>query len=291
MRVIWISLGLMAVFLVALFAFHEPQQSKALLTADNPPVVDNPFVEEKTAGGIADKQVDLAVLPTGQDDASAKTPVTDNNVALTTVPEPATATSPSQSATPSPATVESSGVSSAASTQKDDSQAGSSIVNEPIEASQQGGNEVVTDNPVPVQPEEKKLGLAMIAFEKEKQKNKVAVIVHETNSQKLTEKEIKALYLDRLTRWEDGSRVMLYDLPLGDKYRDKFSQSILKMTALEADKQETKRRELRIKANDVEVKAKNVIVSYVEQHPNAVAYVPLNLVREKAGVKIVLTIP
>ncbi len=278
MRVIWISLGLSAVFLVALFAFYEPQQDQALLTAGDPPVINNPFVEEITASGSADKQVDLAVLPVGQNDASSPANVAEN----TTLPA---TTSVANVAAEKKETI------TASLPDNNANQGGAPVVNEPVETGVASSNASVADEPVQKDKEEKKLGLAMLAFEKEKQKNKVAVIVHETNSQKLTEKEIKALYLDRLTRWQDGSKVMLYDLPLGDKYRDKFSQSVLKMTALEADKQESKRRELRIKANDVEVKAKNVIVSYVEQHPNAVAYVPLNLVREKAGVKIVLTIP
>ena len=97
--------------------------------------------------------------------------------------------------------------------------------------------------------------------------------------------------MDRLTRWKDGSRVMLYNLPLGDKFREKFSETILEMTALEADTAENKRRELHINANEVEVKAKNIVVSYVEQHPNSVAYVPLSMVRERSSVKVILTIP
>lgn len=274
MRVIWISLGLSVIFLIALFAYYEPQQDQALLSAGDSPAINNPFVEEKVADiPAANQEVDLAVLPAAQNAAPA---IGDSgNVAV-----PVTAS-------------EEKGAEVVAGTlpETDPGLKVSSVVNKPAETLLDNGNAPAADKPVTEEKEEKKLGLAMIAFEKEKQKNKVAVIVHETNSQKLTEKEIKALYLDRMTRWEDGSRVMLYDLPLGDKYRDKFSQSILNMTALEADKQESKRRELRIKANDVEVKAKNVIVSYVEQHPNAVAYVPLNLVREKSSVKIVLTIP
>jgi len=271
MRVIWISVALSAVFLVALFAFYEPQPNQAQLATGEAAVaaIDNPFVDEKAHDNTANKQVELAVLPVEQVAPANKNAPIDSSIAAS--PEQALAQSPDTESSPPSVTVAKVGE---------------------IVAS-------VSDNPVPIAVEEpkqnekneKKPGLAMIALEKEQQKNKIAVIVHETNPQKLTEKEIKALYLDRLTRWQDGSRVMLYDLPLGDKYRDKFSRSILNMTALEADKQESRRRELRIKGNDVEVKAKNVVVSYVEQHPNAVAYVPLNLVRDKASVKIVLTIP
>lgn len=269
MRVIWISTGLLGVFLVALFAFYEPQPDEGQLANSGPTVIDNPFVEEKVQDDTANKQVELAVLPAEQVTPSNKNNAPDNSIIA----------SPGQT-----------------SPQDPEIKSNPSIVNvekaEEVVASVSDNPEsIVLEKPKQIEEKGKKPGLAMIVLEKEQQKNKIAVIVHETNPQKLTEKEIKALYLDRLTRWQDGSRVMLYDLPLGDKYRDKFSRSILNMTALEADKQEARRRELRIKGNDVEVKAKNVVVSYVEQHPNAVAYVPLNLVRDKSSVKIVLTIP
>ncbi|WP_455375503.1 hypothetical protein [Kaarinaea lacus] len=274
MRVIWISVGLLAVFLVALFAFYDPQQDPAQSASVNTPVVDNPFVEEKTVETTAGKEVELAVLPADHVD-----PPKTNNASAELTETTALVSTEVVTNTAAPAQ------------ENSISEGKPSVENEAVAVASEESNSIVVEKPGEVKKDEKKLGLAMIVLEKEQKKNKIAVIVHETNPQKLTEKEIKALYLDRLTRWQDGSRVMLYDLPLGDKYRDKFSRSVLKMTALEADKQESKRRELRIKANDVEVKAKNVVVSYVEQNPNAVAYVPLNLVRDKSNVKIVLTIP
>ena len=277
MRVIWISVGLFAVFLVTLFAFYEPQpEQAALTTTDNKTLPGNPFVEEVSTDTADKPQVELAVLPGGQSESvpsrdEAPTSVNTNPVAaatnqLTKEPVMKTVATGSNAVPPNPSSTISA---MPASTTEN------SVVAEQSQTAQAG----------------KKPGLAMIMLEKEQQKNKVAVIVHESNAQEITEKEIKALYLDRMTRWQNGSRVMLFNLPLGDKYRDKFSETVLKMTALEADKQEEKRRALHIKANDVEVKSKNVVVSYVEQYPNAIAYVPLNLVRDKSNVKVILTIP
>ena len=268
MRVIWISAGLLAAFLVVLGLVYEPSSDQMQLASSSETVVENPFVEENQ-GAItkeSNESVDLAVLPTESDGSSV---------------EPGTQ---ELDQTPVAQIVKENNEPVATAKTGD-------TTSEDINVVADNFNSIVVEKPEAPEKEKKKLGLAMLAFEKEKKKNKVAVIVHETNTQMLTEKEIKALYMDRLTRWQDGSKVMLYNLPLGDKHRDKFSKSVLKMSALEADTQESKRRELRIKANDVQVKAKNVIVSYVEQHPNAVAYVPLDLVREKSSVKVVLTIP
>ena len=274
MRVFWISVGLLAGFLIALFAFVEPQPEVAPLAVTEQKLSsDSPFAEDVPVSAEKDSQVQLAVLP-----ASTSGSSTDSN----TQP-PTRNTSGSGVVTP---------VSVAMA---DKTKASATVAVAPGSTAENAAESIetiVVDKPQPEQPATvKKPGLSMIVLEKERQKNKIAVIVHETNMQKLTENDIKALYLDRITRWQDGSRVILFNLPLGDKYREKFSETVLKMTALEADKQETKRRELRIKANDVEVKSKNVVVSYVEQHPNAVAYVPLNLVRDRSNVKVVFTIP
>ena len=264
MRVIWISVGLLLVVGMAGFLMFETEISESLEVSQQANL-ENPFVDETPAGDSAKTDIDLVVLP--NDASSSDSPP---NVAS------------AETSTSSDQSVRSTSISKETNEQIDQA-----ILVEDTTS-------VLAEQPAPeaiAKKEKKKLGLSMLAFEKEKKKNKVAVIIHENNSQQLTAQEIKALYLDRLTRWHDGSKVMLFNLPLGDKYRDKFSKSVLKMSALEADKQESKRRELRIKANDVEVKSKNVVISYVEQHPNAVAYVPLSLVRDKSNVKVILTIP
>lgn len=276
MRVVWISAGLLVSFIVVLVTLYEPESDQPPQLATENPETINPFVEEKPDAGKAEAsaEVDLAKLPTDAvaDEGAELQPDTGSQQTSQhgQAPEAEIAANETKLA-----------VSAKVAADKSTD----------INLNADNVESLVVAQPKEPAGEEKKLGLAMIAFEKEKNKEKVAVIVHQSNTQQLTEKEIKALYLDRLTRWQDGSKVMLFDLPLGDKYRDKFSKSILKMTALEADLQESKRRELRIKANDVEVKAKNVVVSYVEQNPRAVAYVPLNLVREKSNVKVILTIP
>jgi hypothetical protein len=269
MRVIWISVGIFLVVGIAGYVMFEPEIKESLV-ASQQAAVENPFVENTKSNESTKSDIDLAVLPIQPTQQTLPTDGSSSNAASAQI-----SSSPEQS---------SQTIDISEKTNKENDQAILIEDTSPTVAGQ-------AESDAEADKEKKKLGPSMLVFEREKKKNKVAVIIHENNSQQLTAKEIKALYLDRLTRWSDGSRVMLYNLPLGDKYRDMFSKSVLKMTALEADKQEIKRRELRIKANDVEVKSKNVVISYVEQHPNAVAYVPLSLVREKSGVKVVFTIP
>jgi len=64
----------------------------------------------------------------------------------------------------------------------------------------------------------------------------------------------------------------------------------LNMSALQADEEESIRRDNNAAINPVRVKAKNIVVSYVERNPNAIAYVPLSLIRDKSNVKVIMTL-
>jgi hypothetical protein len=271
LRVIWISVGLLAVVISLGFFFIEPDSDEPTVAIQSATISD-PFVDNS-----GEKTVDLAVLPSGD-------PSTDNLNTSANIKNSDLENSD----------IENSETTRAATTASEEFPSNEVLAGGSRKSSVLDDNKNTQTVPSKIPsktPGKKKLGLSMLAFEKEKKRNKIAIIVHENNSQALTAREIKALYMDKLTRWSDGSRVRLYNLPLGDKHREKFSEAILKMTALEADTAESKRRELRVNANPVEVKAKNIVVSYVEQHPNALAYVPLSLVREKSSVKVIFTIP
>jgi len=295
MRVIWLSVGLLATFIVVLIALDEPEPDQTLVSPVAA-VPDNPFVEEESPAQSSPVNIDLAVLPAAVDkipQTASEGVASQSNISSAQMEESGILSDqPSAVITKTVSETSSLPAGSAKVATQSLSQSSTPPIVKEVASGDSPLNEVAVEKEAESDASDhKKLGLAMMVLEKENKKNKVAVIVHESNSQTLTEKEIKALYLDRMTRWQDGTRVMLYNLPLGDKIRDKFSTSVLKMSALEADSQETKRRELHINANQVEVKSKNVVVSYVEQHPNAVAYVPLSLVRDKSNVKVILTIP
>lgn len=124
-----------------------------------------------------------------------------------------------------------------------------------------------------------------------KKSDHVAIIVHEKNKENVTAKDIKNMYLERLTHWRNGARISLFNLPLGDKSRERFSRKILNMSALKADQLESQRRDENDPGNPATVKAKNIIVSYVERDPNAIAYVPISAIRTSSQVKVLFTIP
>ncbi|WP_455207639.1 hypothetical protein [Kaarinaea lacus] len=264
MRVFWISIFLFLVIVGSSVALYEqaenPQQE---VSAQEESINANPFVEDESLA----KQVDLAALPNGQPEAATVAqPIAD-----------ATAPGESQSQAEPPAEPDSTLTAvSSTDTPANESDSVTSVV-----------DSAEAENALQKKP----LGLLARSIEQKKNENKVAVIVHLENNQLLSIDEIRAMYQDRITQWKDGSKIMLYNLPLGDKHREKFSQGVLDMTALEADEAESLRRENNVAINPVRVKAKNIVVSYVEREPNAIAYVPLSMIRDKSNVKVIVTLP
>ncbi|MCI0505382.1 MAG: hypothetical protein L0Z73_04665 [Gammaproteobacteria bacterium] len=269
MRVMWISVFLfLAVVLLSVGLYEPDENPQQLSSVVDTSIAASPFVE----GEVQEKQVELAALPVGQMQAEALTaapPIGDE----TPLEQPR---------------------SDAEAGQINAGTIGTSLENT-------GALDLNTVAPLAVNhvdlvqsegtSQTKPVGLLARSIEQQNNQNKIAVIVHLENNQVLTKNEIQAIYQDRVTQWRDGSGITLYNLPLGDRHREKFSRRILDMSALEADAAESKRRENNMLVNPVQIKAKNIVVSYVERDPNAIAYVPLSMIREKSNVKVVMTLP
>jgi len=121
--------------------------------------------------------------------------------------------------------------------------------------------------------------------------DKIAIIVHRGNDDTISIADLKNIYLDRITHWDNGANIALYNLPLDDRWREVFSQSILNMSALDAANAESNRAITNKVGNLSHTKKVNLVVSYVARNPNAIAYVPLSMLRENTRVKVVMTLP
>ncbi|WP_455220310.1 hypothetical protein [Kaarinaea lacus] len=273
MRVLWISVFIFLVIILISLVLYEPAEIPLLQQSRleaSPPT--DPFITDE----VHDKQVELAALPEDPQQASVSSPeVSESSEDSATLEAAHNFTDTSAEQTNNDV-VAATGLSIETATEEVGSRAETNDV-----------GTVVSGSP----PKTKPKGLLARSIERKKNQNKLAVIVNLENDQQLTIEEIKAMYMDRITHWEDGSKIMLYNLPLGDSHREKFSRNILNMSALEADEAESQRREHNLAINTVRVKNKNIVVSYVERNPNAIAYVPLSMVREKSHVKVIATLP
>ncbi|WP_455201586.1 hypothetical protein, partial [Kaarinaea lacus] len=268
MRVVWISIVIFLAIFAISFGLHNPDLKLEIpTTAESKPQIENPFVEDEPI----EKQVEVAVFSGNQQPEVNKPenlPSSENEI-LNSQDDVAAVVAPAN-------TIE-------AKTDQINKQNNQAVSENPE------NGQTVAEQSESASPK-RQLGLLARSAEKRRNKNKIAVIVHEENDQLLTAQEIRAMYMDRLTQWEDGSKIMLYNLPLGDSHREKFSQRVLNMSALQADEAESQRRDNNAAINPVHVKAKNIVVSYVERYPNAIAYVPLSMIRDNSRVKIVMTL-
>jgi len=121
--------------------------------------------------------------------------------------------------------------------------------------------------------------------------DKIAIIVHSGNEDEISIADLKNIYLDRITHWDNGANIALYNLPLDDRWREVFSQRILNMSALDAANAESNRAITNKVGNLSQIKKVNLVVSYVARNPNAIAYVPLSSISENTRVKVVMTVP
>jgi hypothetical protein len=284
MRIVWISVGLCLALLVVFLGVYEPAPDEQHLAnaeqAQDVPA--DPFAGDES--GVQDKNVTLAALP-----ASASPPKNNGSPDGTTantapaVQENAGSETDNAAADFARQQIAAAAQQTAAALDSDD--AGEITANGASQSAEPDGAAK------PSQSTPQTASVTVSSFLDDPDDDTIAVIVHSSNQQSLSPAEIRAMYMDKLTRWDDGSRVMLYNLPLGDKDREKFSKNILEMTALEADRLETQRRENHQTVNPIKVKAKNIVVSYIERHPHAIGYVPLSEVNERSHVRVLMTIP
>lgn len=123
------------------------------------------------------------------------------------------------------------------------------------------------------------------------QNSGVVVIVNKANAKAFDRSDISNIYRDRITRWPSGERILVLNLPLDSGERQRFTAEILDMSALRAATEASNRTITNRTQNEYHTKSADVVVSYVEQHQNAIGYVPAAAVSENSNVRVVYSIP
>jgi len=115
---------------------------------------------------------------------------------------------------------------------------------------------------------------------------KVAVIVNSANTQALSKLDIKNIYSDIVTTWENGKTISVYNLPLKSPAREKFSRGVLKMSASSAEMELNNLKITNRMKNPQKEKREKLVVSIVARNPDAVGYVSASLVENKTGIRV-----
>lgn len=118
----------------------------------------------------------------------------------------------------------------------------------------------------------------------------VAVIVNSSNPEALSVEQIKNIYSDRVTRWRSGERIEVYNLPDNSESAEVFAQKVLGTSAQAAEKAIANRKIINSLNNPPKTKRERLVVALISRKSNAIGYVPIYLVKDEKGVRVVAVI-
>ena len=118
----------------------------------------------------------------------------------------------------------------------------------------------------------------------------VVVIVNKENTQSLTEQDIKNIYSDIVTHWDNGNKIDVYNLAVEDEAREIFSQKIFGESAQKQAAAEANRKITNTIKNPTKTKSARLIEKLVSKNPNAIGYIPASSLKDASKVRVVLQI-
>ena len=118
----------------------------------------------------------------------------------------------------------------------------------------------------------------------------VVVIVNKGNTLSLTEQDIKNIYSDIVTHWDNGNKIDVYNLAVEDETREIFSQKIFGESAQKQAAAEANRKITNTIKNPTKTKSARLIEKLVSKNPNAIGYMPASSLKDASKVRIVLQI-
>ena len=118
----------------------------------------------------------------------------------------------------------------------------------------------------------------------------IAIIVNIQNQQSLTERDVKNIYSDMVTEWDNGKRIKVLNLPVDSDARETFSQRLFGESAQRMAAAESNRKITNTIKNPSSTKSDRLVVKLVSRNPDAIGYIPLELLDETDNVRVVLRI-
>lgn len=103
---------------------------------------------------------------------------------------------------------------------------------------------------------------------------RVAVIVNWMNKQPITQEDVKNIYSDNTITWDNGQKILAYNLPVYHPAREKFSQYVLGLSAQDAAAAESNRRITNMSRNPQRTKNEGVVMIHGKRKNHFIGYVP-----------------
>ena len=118
----------------------------------------------------------------------------------------------------------------------------------------------------------------------------VVVIVNSANAQNISMTDIKNIYSDKTVTWASGEKIAVYNLPAEVAAAELFADKVLGMSARDAATAESNRVVSNAARNPQLVKRDALVASIIAKSPNAIGYVPKELVVGKTGIRVLFTL-
>lgn len=118
----------------------------------------------------------------------------------------------------------------------------------------------------------------------------IVVIVNAENKQQLSEQQIKNIYADIVTQWQNGKKIAVYNLHADEPAREAFSQKVFGESAQKLVLAESNRKITNTIKNPSKTKSARLVAKMVSRDPNAIGYIPMSALKDAARVRIVLQI-
>jgi ABC-type phosphate transport system substrate-binding protein len=116
----------------------------------------------------------------------------------------------------------------------------------------------------------------------------IAIIVNSQNNQSLSQQDIKNIYDDIVTHWENGELITVLNLPAGSGNRELFSSKLFDSASWQMIAAESNRSINNTIRNPSMTRRERWVAKVVSENPNAIGYVPVSLVSKFENVRIIM---
>jgi len=118
----------------------------------------------------------------------------------------------------------------------------------------------------------------------------MVVIVNVNNTESISSEMIKQIYSDKRNFWETGNPILLFELPVKDKGREIFSETLLNKSAITSQSDWSNRYVKNTIKNKVKMKPQKIVAKFVSINKHAIGYITASVAEKHNNIKIIMTI-
>ena len=132
--------------------------------------------------------------------------------------------------------------------------------------------------------------LSLVSFNSAMAGESVVVIVNAANTQELSEQQVKNIYADIVTEWDNGKKITVYNLRVDHESREAFSQKVFGESAQRMAAAELNRKITNTIKNPSRTKSARLVEKLVGKNPDAIGYIPASMAQGNPDIRVVLQI-